>query len=240
MPTIIKNQPTSAEIRKRLADKGETIAVSYSLGKDAIATTLALLDAGCDVELVYFYPIPDMEFVSDTIETQERLLGKTIHQYPHPSLWRCLNNLIFQPPERCAIIEAARMPRISYDIMWNLVKEDLGLSESTWVADGVRAADSIVRRTSMSNHGVMKEASRKVSPICDWLKKEVMACIDKHSFPLPVDYKWFGRSFDGLDYRFLAPLKKHAPKDYQKVLDWFPLADLELMRYGMLQERSAV
>lgn len=132
------------------------------------------------------------------------------------------------------------MPRISYDTMWKLVKEDLGLSESTWVADGVRAADSIVRRTSMSNHGVMKEASRKVSPICDWLKREVMDCLTKHNFPLPIDYQWFGRSFDGLDYRFLAPLKNHAPKDYQKVLDWFPLADLELIRYGMLQERSAV
>jgi len=47
---------------------------------------------------------------------------------------------------------------------------------------------------------------------------------------LPVDYRWFGRTLDGLDYRFLAPLKAHAPRDYARVLEFFPLAELELFR----------
>jgi hypothetical protein len=45
----------------------------------------------------------------------------------------------------------------------------------------------------------------------------------------------FGRSFDGLDLRFLVPLKKHRPKDYAKVLEWFPLADLEVFRWERSQ-----
>ena len=52
---------------------------------------------------------------------------------------------------------------------------------------------------------------------------------------LPVDYHMFGRTFDGIDYRFLAPLKKNRPADYQKVLDWFPLAEMEVWRYERAQ-----
>lgn len=57
-----------------------------------------------------------------------------------------------------------------------------------------------------------------------------MDAISAEGIGLPPDYEWFGRSFDGLDHRFLAPLSEHAPADYQRVLRWFPLADLELAR----------
>ena len=52
---------------------------------------------------------------------------------------------------------------------------------------------------------------------------------------LPIDYLWFGRSFDGIDYRFLSILKQRAPADYKRVLQWFPMAEVEIMRrlYGV-------
>ena len=75
----------------------------------------------------------------------------------------------------------------------------------------------------------MKPGNRKVSTIYDWQKHEVMDAITQAGIPLPVDYEWFGRSFDGIDRRFLEPLRNHAPEDYQRVLDWFPLADTQLL-----------
>ena len=233
MPTIIKGQPTSAEVCATLATEGRPVLVAFSTGKDALACELALRDAGVETRLAYLYLIPGLRFVEDTLAQQEDLLGKRIARYPHPSLWRWLNNLVFQPPERCAIIEAAQMPTIEYDAMWQLIRQDMGLPADTWVADGVRAADSIVRRASFTKHGVMKPAKHKVSPVADWLKAEVMGRIEKAGIPLPVDYEWFGRSFDGIDYRFLEPLSRFAPDDYQRVLDWFPLADLEIFRARM-------
>ena len=234
MPTTVKGQPPSTEIRRRLADENRPVLVSMSLGKDAIATQAALTDEDIETVLVYLYLIPGLRFVEDTIHTLEDAFGQRIHQYPHPSLYRWLNNLTFQPPERCAVIEAAQLPTPTYDQLWQLIKDDLGLPQDTWQADGVRAADSIVRRASLTRHGPMKPSNHKVSPIFDWLKAEVMDCIQSHGVPLPIDYKWFGRSFDGIDYRFLAPLREHAPHDYQRVLDWFPLADLEIMRAEMM------
>lgn len=237
MPTIVKGQPTSEEIRRSLAEEGRPVLVAMSLGKDAIAAELALQDAGIKTHLAYMYLIPPgedgklMSFLEDTISSLEDTWQKRIHRYPHPSVYRWLNSLVFQPPERCSIIEAAKLPEPDYQQLWALVKNDLNLEQNTWVADGVRAADSIVRRASFSRHGVMKTANHKVSPIYDWLKAEVMGRISQANVKLPIDYQWFGRSFDGLDHRFLAPLKENAPKDYQRVLDWFPLAELESYRH---------
>ena len=237
MPTIIKGQPTSEEIRAQLANRGEPLLVAFSGGKDAIATELALRDVGINTTLAYLYYIPGgrlgqtLAFVEDGLSMLEDKLGKQIHRYPHPSLWRWLNNLVFQPPERCAIIEAAHMPTIDYNTMWDLIRDDLGMSRTTLVADGVRAADSIVRRASFTRYGIFKPKARKVSPIADWLKAEVLGRIKAADIQLPIDYEWFGRSFDGIDYRFLEPISRHAPDDYQRILEWFPLAELELYRH---------
>lgn len=241
MPTIIKGQPTSAEIRQQLAAENRPMLVAFSGGKDAIATELALRDAGIDTVLAYLYYIPGrraghtLEFVERGLTDLEQALGKRIHRYPHPSFYRWLNNFVFQPPERCEVIEAAQLPTPDYAVMWELIRKDLGLPADTWVADGVRAADSIVRRASFTRHGVMKPKDRKVSPIADWLVGEVRERISTAAISLPIDYQWFGRSFDGIDYRFLKPISEHAPDDFQRILDWFPLADLELFRANMEQ-----
>ncbi len=240
MTTIIKGQPTSAEVRASLAAEGRTVLVAFSGGKDAIATELALQDAGIETVLAHMYYIPGREpgrtldFVEQGLTDLEQALGKPIHRYPHPSFYRWLNNFVFQPPERCEIIEAANLPTPDYAVMWNLIRQDLGLPADTWVADGVRAADSIVRRASFTRHGVMKPKDRKVSPIADWLKGEVLARIDAAGIPLPVDYEMFSRSFDGIDYRFLKPISERFPDDYQRILEFFPLADLELFRAEMI------
>lgn len=235
MTTVVKGQPPSTEIRERLKAEARPILVAMSLGKDAIATNIALREAGIETRLAYMYYIPGsqgrttLRFIEDTIHSLEDAFGQQIHCYPHPSLYRWLNNYVYQPPERLAVIEAAQFPHIEYAQLWQLIRADLGLPDDTWVADGVRAADSIVRRASFTRHGAMKPGSRKVSPIYDWQKHEVMDAINSASIPLPVDYNWFGRSFDGIDRRFLEPLRDHAPEDYQRVLDWFPLADTQLL-----------
>lgn len=237
MPTIIKGQPPSTEIRARLKAENRPVLVAMSLGKDAIATNLALRAEGIETVLAHLYLIPGMRFVEDTIKNLEDAFQQRIHQYPHPSLYRWINAFTYQAPERLAIIEAAELPNPTYEETWALIREDLGLAPDTWVADGVRAADSIVRRASLSRHGVMKPGNRKVSPIADWLKREVMGCIKEAGIVLPIDYQWFGRSFDGLDYRFLKPLKENAPEDYERLLLWFPLADLQLLREEMRTEK---
>lgn len=220
----------SAVVRERLAGAGVPVLLAFSGGKDSIAAWLALREAGVAVLAYSLYLVPGLRFVDEQMAGFEDWFGQKIHRYPHPSLFRWLNNLVFQPPERCALIEAARLPPVSHEDVARMIRADLGMPADAWIADGVRAADSIVRRTSFLTHGVAKERTHKVSVVWDWRKQHVMDAVAGAGIELPPDYAWFGRSFDGLDIRFLGPLKEHAPEDYARVIEWFPLAELELVR----------
>lgn len=239
----IEGVPPSAEIRDKLAREGRPVLVAFSGGKDAIATELALRDSGVETILAHLYLIPGrvpgetLSFVEDGLKRLEDLWQKKIHRYPHPSFYRLLNNFVLQAPENCSVIEAAELPTPDYLLMWQLIRHDLGLPEDTWSADGVRASDSLVRRGSIKKHGAMKTKGHKVSPIYDWLQGDVYNYIQAHNVPLPVDYEMFGRSFDGIDYRFLWPIKERFPDDYARILEWFPMAELEVMRNELFIQR---
>lgn len=232
----IEGQPPSSEIRRRLKESGRPVCVAFSGGKDCIAATLALMEEGIEVRPAHLYLIPGKEpmtalgFVEDSLNRLEDQLGVEIRRYPHPSFYRWINNCMFQPPSRVSTIQAAQFPDVTYEEMWTAIREDLGLDENTWIADGVRAADSIVRRASIKKHGAMKPGSRKVSPIYDWLQGSVYDYIKLHGIDLPIDYELFDRSFDGLDYRFIKPIKENLPDDYEQIKQWFPLIDLEILR----------
>ncbi|ACU37174.1 hypothetical protein [Actinosynnema mirum] len=186
-------------------------------------------EAGIEVVPYHLYLVPGMRFVDDSLKFYEDFFGTPILNLPHPSLFRWLNALLFQPPERAAVIEAAQLPEPTYEELSDLIRADLGLPEA-WNADGVRAADSPNRRMAMVTHGPQREHLRKVSIVWDWRIADVRAALARHHCPLPPEYEWFGRSFDGLDFRFLDPVRRHAPDDYEQILRWFPLADLEVFR----------
>lgn len=232
----IEGQPPSTEIRQRLLDETRPVCVAFSGGKDAIAATLALQDAGIDVRPAHLYLIPGDEpatainFVNDSLNRLEDQLGVEIRRYPHPTLYGWLNAHLFQPPERVETIRAARFADVDYDMIWEAIRADLELDDDTWIADGVRASDSLVRRASIKKHGAMKIKNHKVSPIYDWLQGSVHDYIEYHGVDLPIDYELFGRSFDGLDYRFVKPIKENLPDDYEQIKKWFPLIDLEILR----------
>ncbi len=227
----IPGQPSSDEILQRLKDAGKPVLLAFSCGKDSTAAWIALRDAGVEVVPYYLYLIPDMEFVQQGVRAFEEHFGQRIRQYPHPSLVRILNNMVNMPPEYWPVISAARLPS-SYDYAWlnNHLRDELNLP-GAWVADGVRASDSPQRRFSFQRHGVMKQKDRKVSVVWDWLVAEVRDRIREDGAPVPIDYKWFDRSFDGLDDRFIRPIRDNAPRDYQKILEWFPLSDLDIYRW---------
>ena len=230
MTTVIRGQGTSEEVRQKLHDEGKPVLLSFSCGKDSIATWLALEDAGVDVVPCYLYYIPGLRFIEDELDNFEQKFGQKIHLYPHPSLYRWINHAVYQAPERLHVIEAAKLPDPEYDQLWDLIREDLNLPKNTWIADGVRAADSIQRRGAFVRYGYWRKNKRKVSPIGDWLKGETLDRIREAGIDLPIDYQWFGRSFDGIDKRFTAVLKDKDPEDYRLLKSWFPLLEGDIIR----------
>lgn len=236
MPTTIKGQPTSEEVLSRLKAEGRPVLLSFSCGKDSIAAWIAMEEHGIDVVPVYMWTVPNLKFVDSELGYFEAKFGRRIHRFPHASAYRFLSDYAYQAPENCGLVEACQIPTPDYREVWRFVREALGLPGDTWVADGVRAADSIVRRASFVQHGVMKPGSRKVSVIADWLKAEVMGAIERRGVELPIDYKLFGRSFDGLDARFTKPIRDNLPDDWETIKTWFPLVEVDILRrehYGI-------
>lgn len=220
----------SKEIRAELAAEGRPVLLAFSRGKDSIAAWLALREAGVEVVAYHMFQVPGLRFVDESLDYFRGWFGQAIHDIPHPSLYRWLNAATFQAPERLSVIEACQLPEPSYGQVIGFLLDDLGLPRDTWVCDGVRASDSPVRRMSIIRHGPVKPKSRKVCAVWDWQVAEVRAAIAAAGVDLPVDYEWFGRSFDGLDARFTGPLRDHAPADFARLLEWFPLADIDLFR----------
>lgn len=231
----------SAELRQKLAAGGRPVLLSFSRGKDSLAAWLALRDAGVTVIPYHLHLVPGLEFVRTSLEYFTDWFGcdRPILDLPHPSLYRWLTNLTYVPPERCAIVEAANLPAYTYEHVNGAVRDHFGLPADTWVCDGVRAADSPNRRMALKSHGPINTTMHTQKIVWDWRKADVMGAIESAGVQLPPDYLWFGRSFDGLDRRFLTQLKTYAPDDYARVLRWFPLAELDLLRAKLEPPRAA-
>jgi hypothetical protein len=229
-PIEIPGVTPSDQLRARLAAEQRPVLLAFSRGKDSIAAWLALRDAGVQVIPYHLYLIPGLEFIDESLAYYEQAFGTRILNLPHPSLYRWLAHATYQPPERIRVLEAARIAVPSYTDVQDLIRTHCELPDSTWICDGVRAADSPVRRTSLLKHGPVSETRRTQKVVWDWRKRHVYEAIESAGLRLPPEYEWFGRSFDGLDRRFLQPIRQHAPADYRRILDWFPLAALELER----------
>lgn len=211
------------------AETGPATLLSFSAGKDAVCAWLRLREHFERVVPFYLYLVPGLEFVEDGLVYYERVFGVPIQRMPHPSLPRMLRELVFQAPERCAAVEAADVPKLTYMQVEDHVRSLAGTPEAM-TAMGVRAVDSPMRMASVRKHGSVTPARRTFLPVYDWRIGDVVAAMTRAGVRLTVDYEMFGRSFDGIDYRFLAPVKARFPRDYARILEWFPLADLELHR----------
>ena len=88
-----------------------------------------------------------------------------------------------------------------------------------------------MRRSAVNQYGPINWKRNTFWPVWDMYKDELISLIEASQVRLPIDYKLFGRSFDGIDYRFTKPIRDNLPEDYQRILDWFPLAHLDIYRY---------
>jgi hypothetical protein len=224
---------TGEEVIERVRAICPKALLAFSTGKDAIGAYLAMRGKFEEVQPYYLYLVPGLEFIDESLDYYERHLfgGRRILRLPHPSLPRMLNSFAFQPPERCAVIEQIDLYRHDYEDVNDLLREELGWPDEAMCASGVRAADSPMRYTHFKKRGAISFNKKLFYPVFDWNKQRLYDAIKASGVKLPVDYRLFGRTFDGLDLRFLLPIRQHYPRDYQRLLDWFPLADLEMFRY---------
>lgn len=228
---VMPNVPPSEAIIQTVAEKsGGQVVLAFSGGKDAIAAWIALKRAGVKVFPYFYYAHPHLEFINRTIDYFEQEFGEKILRVPAPGIYRWWKSCALASPEQLPVCVSASLPVYDANGLQAAVHWHLKLPETTFTALGVRAADSIFRRAMFKRSGAINHKARKFYPVWDWTKEAVRVEIAKAKLKLPIDYWLFGRSFDGLDYRFIAPVKKHFPNDYERLREYFPMIDAELKR----------
>jgi 3'-phosphoadenosine 5'-phosphosulfate sulfotransferase (PAPS reductase)/FAD synthetase len=208
--------------------------LSFSRGKDSIASYLAIRDHFERVVPYTMYFVPNLEFVEESLQYYEHKMGCHIIRLPSPSLYRMLRNRVYQPPDMLAVVDAMNLP----DVDHNFVQESVVLGANLpadapvpYNAIGVRSKDSVQRAMIVQRNGSINHTRHTFYPIVDWSKQQVIDAIAHAGWKLPVDYRYFSASFDGLYLKYLLPIKKHFPRDYQRICDFYPLAELEVLRY---------
>ncbi len=225
------------ELCEYVSEATDGVAIlAFSTGKDSVASWLQMRRYFKKIVPVYMWLAPNLSFVERSLTYYEDFFETRIIRLPHPSLYRMINNLVFQAPENCAVVEEAGLPEFDYLTINQIVREDCGLPENTYAASGVRARDSLNRWTAIKKYGPLHEGRKTFFPIFDWDKARMVRELRMSGVRLPVDYRMFGRSFDGIDYRFATAIKKHYPADYEKILALFPLLELEIKRIEYRRE----
>lgn len=227
-----KRPPPGPEIIAQIRrDYGPKTLLAFSGGKDCIAAMMAMRGKFDDIIPFYLYTVPGLDIVEESLTYYEKTLfdGQRIMRMPHPSLYRQLGNFVYQPPHHAPVIQAARLEQFSYMDIHDIIR-DYHNCPTAYCATGVRAADSQMRHVSIMQHGPITHSKREYYPVWDWKKADLVREFDKQKIKLSREYEIFGRSFDGLDARFLIPLKKHYPADFARILEFFPLAEADIFR----------
>lgn len=218
-----------AEVRSRT----DTVLLAFSIGKDSIGAWLALRKHFRVVPFYQFY-VPGLAFVERSLRYYERFFGcdKPMVQVPHRKFWLWLQESAFQCPASSEALADADIPEYRvYDIAeW--LREDLGIPDA-YLAISLHQSDNLSRRMQIKQRGAVNHARKTFFPVADWSDERLAQEIEASGVKLPVDYRLFARSFEGLRNEFLAPIARHFPRDWARILDWFPWAGMELERHRM-------
>ena len=229
----VRTWPRGMDLMKQIAKRSPTIILSFSLGKDSLGAWIALRDSGVFEKIIpyYAYGVPDLEFVENALKYYEDVFDTHIIRYPAPTFYRQLRSGTFMPLWHARFTRDLDInPHFNFDDLSEVLIEDEDLDGDTFVATGVRAVDNMARLAAMKRTGPISDNLCKFHPIWDWNKNMLMTKIHRSGILLPPDYLAFGRSFDGIDRRFVGPIKSLWPRDYERIKEFFPLIDVTLWR----------
>lgn len=222
----------STELMQKMAERTNgTCLLAFSTGKDALCAWVELRKYFHSITPVYYYMVPGLSFVEKTLTYYEDFFQTKIIRLPNPNLYRMLNYGTYQTRSTWNTIKSFAFPLVKREELCEYIKEDLGIDKGAYVAIGNRAADSLMRQRAIRIHGAVNHKIKTFFPVYDFKIADVISSIKGAGVQLPVDYHIWGKTFDGLDYRFIKPVKERWPDDYEKIKDFFPLIDLEIMRY---------
>lgn len=210
-----------------------TISIGFSTGKDSLVGYDILIKSGINVIPVYFYIVPQIEFIENNLKMYEDFYKTKIIRLPHPMLTDYINYGLFQPLHRVIDFSQYYTQNIGFHgiLKWFFEKKKIIVE---YDANCMKMSDSINRRLLLRNKSDI-DTKEKIIYIGKYLTNDdCWHYIHENKIPITKDYEIFGRSADDLmNYQYLTGIKKFYPNDYQKIIQYFPLVEMELLRYQL-------
>ncbi len=208
----------SVETAAAITDR---VLVSFSGGKDSVVTLDLCMRHFAQVEGFFMYQVRDLSFQESIIRYYEDKYGIPIHRIPHFELSQWLRYGLFRMPDfDCPIVGVKE----TYDYMRDMT----GI---WWIAAGERIADSVWRRAMIKNSGSIDMKRGRFYPIAEWNKDDVRAYIRQHKLKVGAESDKLGFSFRSFMAKDLIAIRKHFPRDYARIKEWFPLVDVSILQH---------
>lgn len=215
-----------------------TCLLSFSCGKDAVASWLQLKRHFKRIIPINYAQWPDIEYHEKVLRYYEKFFDTRIVRLIHPKFWEHLYGGTMQTREQELILARIGRPaKHDFRVLAAAVREDLGLPANTPEAVGMRVADSLNRRAVVKMHGSYSSKNKTFFPVFDWDMNRLVSEIQTAGVKLPPDYLEMGRSLDGVYAQYTRALKRMAPQDFEAMKRWYPLVEADMLRREWREDR---
>lgn len=235
LPTF--NTEKSDALCREIAKRSNGVCfLMMSCGKDSLCAWLQLRRYFTRIIPFHCGSIPGLEFRKRMLDYYEYEFQTKILRLMGEDLLMALVRYVYQEsPWMCDMIDDeldvddySKLDILGYLRMrYNLPR--------AWCACGISMYDSIDRMIYCRKTGGRSDENRTFYPCFDWPKKEILNAIRESGLKVSAEYRYAKRSIGGVpSATYNAILKEHFPRDWERLLRWYPLAEAKNYREALL------
>lgn len=202
----------------RMTDR---VLVGVSGGKDSAVVLDLCRQYFRHVTGYFMHIVPGLAFQERILRWYEQRYGIEILRMPHFMTSEFYRYGTFRPADPSVPIVGVRE---AYD--W--AREKTG---TWWIACGERIADSTIRRAMIKASGSIDAKRGRFYPVAEWTKKDILDYVRIKKIRLCEDHAKIGHSLSSLDGREMSIVKRHWPKDYERIKRYFPLVEASIINW---------
>jgi phosphoadenosine phosphosulfate reductase len=215
---------------EELAQKHESIIVSYSTGKDSMIIMDMASRLFRRVIALHMYFVKDLDYIETGLEYAQQRWGCEILQLPH---WSYVDAV--KTNQYCYYPHAYELADVKLMDIYKLAMQQTG---ARLLAHGARRSDGLWRRRWFKNIRKSGNYDGLIFPIEKWGRLDVMAYAKTHHLPIPELSKLgVGEGTGiGLNNDTLLWLHDRFPGDFEKMRKVFPYISAVVARrefYGI-------
>ena len=228
------------ELCNEVAKKSKGVCfLGFSRGKDSLCSWLSLTRYFKRIIPFHCASWPGMDYVKKTLdyyqyEMNTRILRMNGEDYP-----MALVRMMYQPYKDCQDIEEWELDDYSKLDVLEYLRHKFGLPNA-WCAFGISASDSIDRRIYCKNTGGKNPQNKTFYPCWDWPRTEIIKAVKESGLKLTSEYRYVNRTMGNVPGIVTNEiLKAHYPKDWERFLCLYPLAEAKTVRERILDREWA-